>query len=143
MHKRNGLTALRVQRTRKPGRHSDGGGLHLAVSDTGATRGLGSADTVSLAEARLIAADARKAVHAGIDPRAPRTGTVTFGQVADQLFKSKSPEWTNAKHKWQWQRTLQHGFRSCGSVSLSHHHRLHIRKIINKHQPFVRSNNTW
>ena len=36
MHKRNGLTALRVKRARKPGRHADGGGLYLAVSESGA-----------------------------------------------------------------------------------------------------------
>jgi Arm DNA-binding domain len=97
MHKRNGLTALRVKRTRKAGRHSDGGGLYLAVNENGAkswvflwkrhgkrhARGLGP---VSLVEARELAAEARKAVREGRDPRAARTGTVTFGQVADEVL---------------------------------------------------------
>ena len=106
MHKRNGLTALRVKRARQPGRHADGGGLYLAVNENGAkswvfmwkrhgkrrARGLGSAADVSLVEARDAAAEARKAVREGRDPRAARAGTVTFGAVADDLFETLSLE---------------------------------------------------
>ncbi len=121
MHKRNGLTALRVKRLRTAGRHADGSGLYLAVNENGAkswvfmwkrngkrhARGLGSVDTVSLIEARELAAEARKAVREGRDPRAARAGMVTFGQVADELFESLSPSWRNAKHRYQWERALE------------------------------------
>jgi Arm DNA-binding domain len=118
MRKHNGLTALRVKRIRKTGRHADGSGLYLAVSETGAkswifmwkrgrkrhARGLGSVDTVPLVEARQLAAEARKAVREGRDPRAARASTVTFGQVADELFETLSPAWRNGKHRYQWRR---------------------------------------
>jgi integrase len=121
MHKRNGLTALRVKRLRKPGRHADGGNLFLAVNENGAkswvfmwkrhgkrhARGLGSAADVSLVEAREAAAEARKAVREGRDPRAARAGVVTFGAVADELFETLSPSWRNAKHAYQWRRALE------------------------------------
>jgi integrase len=69
----------------KPGRHADGGGLHLLVKESGARSwvyrfmlkgqsrdlGLGSAagaGAISLADARLAAAALRLKVKAGIDP---------------------------------------------------------------------------
>ncbi len=66
------LTAIGVKRA-KPGRHGDGGGLYLVVSDTGSRKwvlrfqvngkrhdiGLGSATSVSLADAREAAEDDR------------------------------------------------------------------------------------
>jgi hypothetical protein len=121
MHKRNGLTALRVKRKHKPGRYGDGGGLYLAVNENEAkswvfmwkrhgkryARGLGSTADVSLLEAREAAAEARKAVREGRDPRAARAGTVTFGAVADELFATLSLKWRNRKHAYQWRRALE------------------------------------
>ncbi len=102
MRKRNGLTARRIKRVRKPGRYGDGGGLYLAVNENRAkswvfmwkrggkrhARGLGSADTVTLIDARDLANEARKAVREGRDPRMVRAETVTFGEIADELFES-------------------------------------------------------
>ena len=66
------LTARQVQTLRKPGRYSDGHGLHLFVQRSGTRswvqrltvpgrgrvdRGLGSVDVVSLAQARAWALD--------------------------------------------------------------------------------------
>src|SRR2546430_8003704 len=73
-HKRSVATA-------RPGRHCDGRGLYLAVSDSGAKKwilrftfnrrvtemGLGNAD-VPLAQARDKAAEARKLIAAGTNP---------------------------------------------------------------------------
>lgn len=86
----NKLTAVKVNALRKaPGRHSDGGGLYLRVTDsddakgqrwvlrftsplTGKVRemGLGSAAAggVSLARARELATEGRATVKAGRDP---------------------------------------------------------------------------
>lgn len=79
----NALTPLAVKNA-KPGRHADGGGLHLLVKDSGARSwvyrftlkgksrdiGLGAAGPggVSLATARDLAAALRLSVKAGIDP---------------------------------------------------------------------------
>ena len=84
----NALTPLEVKNA-KPGRHADGGGLHLLVKESGARSwvyrfmlkgkardvGLGAAsgpETVSLATARDKAAALRLQVKAGVDPLAER-----------------------------------------------------------------------
>lgn len=79
----NVLTPLGVKNA-KPGRHADGGGLHLLVKDTGTRSwvyrfmlngksrdiGLGAAgaDGITLAAARDLASALRLKVRAGIDP---------------------------------------------------------------------------
>ncbi len=83
----NALTPLAVKNA-KPGRHADGGGLHLLVKESGARSwvyrfmlkgkardvGLGAAGPggVSLANARDLAAVLRLKVKAGTDPLAER-----------------------------------------------------------------------
>jgi integrase len=120
--------SARTVATAKAGRHGDGGGLYLVVSDSGAKKwvfrfsfggrvtemGLGSADRVSLAEARGRAIEARKLVAAGINPIEARReaarakeGRQTFGQIADALMASKSAEWRSVKHRAQWRMTLE------------------------------------
>jgi hypothetical protein len=120
------LTA-RTAATSKPGRYGDGAGLYLVVSPSGARKwvyrftfggkvtetGLGSADVVSLAEARDKARDARKLVEGGQNPiEAKRQAAIvearrpTFGAVADALVAAKESEWRNDKHKAQWRTTL-------------------------------------
>lgn len=135
------LTARGVQTTVKPGRHSDGGGLYLVVEartgDDGATHpskrwvfiyrrkrdgrqsemGLGGFAGVSLADARNLAADARKHLAAGRDPIEERRAAETaqrqataprsFGAVAADLMAAKAPGWRNAKHRAQWHMTLE------------------------------------
>ena len=61
------------------------------------------------AEARELAAEARKAVRDGRVPegaRARRTDVPTFGEVADKLIEGKEAGWRNAKHRYQWHQTL-------------------------------------
>jgi integrase len=120
----NKLTA-RAAATTKPGRYGDGDGLWLVVSKTGARKwayrfswsgkvtemGLGSADVVSLAEARSLRDEARKVLASGRNPIEARreAGRVipTFGALADELLEAKQPEWRNAKHAEQWRWSLQ------------------------------------
>lgn len=106
----NALTALAVKNT-KPGRHADGGGLHLLVKESGARSwvyrfmlngksrdiGLGAAGTggVSLAEARDARDALRLKVKAGIDPLEERQqeaakalATAQAERVAGITFKA-------------------------------------------------------
>ncbi|NDB70113.1 MAG: site-specific integrase [Methylocystaceae bacterium] len=122
------LTARKVE-TAKPGRYGDGGGLWLVVSKTLAKKwvyrftiagrvsetGLGPFPTVSLTEARELAAEARKLSSAGVSPvtkkreakaEAIKAIKPTFGKIADDLIAAKSSEWRSAKHKAQWEMTL-------------------------------------
>lgn len=96
----NALTPLAVKNA-KPGRHADGGGLHLLVKDSGArswvyrfmlagkTRdvGLGPADgtgTITLAKARDKADALRVQVKAGTDPLAERQREAAAARAAAQ-----------------------------------------------------------
>lgn len=120
----NRLSARKVQTIREPGRHADGRGLYLQVDASGARRwvfvfqyqgrrkemGLGGFGDVGLAEAREAVDAARKLVRAGINPieerRADRVRGKTFGEVADALMVSMSADWSNKKHRSQWETSL-------------------------------------
>lgn len=98
----NALTPLSVKNA-KPGRHADGGGLHLLVKQTGARSwvyrfmlngksrdiGLGAAGQggMSLANARDEAAALRLKVKAGIDPLVERDMEAAQAQAAQQAAK--------------------------------------------------------
>ncbi len=123
------LSARAVSTLSKRGRHSDGGGLYLSLTDSGGRSwvfmwkvagrrreiGLGSLRDVPLARARDRAAEARRLLAQGSDPLAARskTRTMTFGEAADALVESMSPSWRNEKHRAQWRMTLT---AYCGSI---------------------------
>lgn len=132
MRKSNSLTALGVARETKRGKHPDGGGLYLQVSEWGtkawlfryerANRdrwmGLGPYPLISLAEAREKAVAARKALLAGVDPltakserriaqRVDDAKAMTFDQCAAVYIKSHAAGWKNEKHTAQWTATLK------------------------------------
>jgi integrase len=128
------LTALRVKRA-GPGKHGDGGGVYLVVSDAGSRKwvlriqingrrrdiGLGSASKVTLAEAREAADDMRRAVRRGEDPiaerRRAREITPTFEVAARLVHEENLPSWKNEKHAAQWISTLeQYVFPDIGSL---------------------------
>jgi integrase len=120
-----GLTARKVE-TAKPGKYEDGHGLRLVVSETGARKwvfrymragkrvemGLGSVPSVSLAQAREKAADARRLVKAGKDPVAARRAEQaagadeTFGPFALKLVDTIETGFRNDKHRAQWRTSL-------------------------------------
>ena len=58
-----------------------------------------------------MAADCRRTLAGGGDPIAARKGasisTPTFGAFADQFIEAKGQGWRNAKHRAQWQMTLE------------------------------------
>jgi len=108
-----------------PGRHTDGGGLHLVVSPSGARRwvarltlngerrdfGLGPVHTIGLAEARERAAEYRRATYLGLDPRLDRTkaeGSISFKEAAKRAHEEMVlNSGRNGKHKKQWITTLE------------------------------------
>ncbi len=137
------LNALGVKRQNKPGRYGDGGGLWLQVRDadhkswlfrytsSGRQRqmGLGSLETVSLAEARDAALAARKRLEGGVDPiKAKRQKALeesgsdrsTFREVAELYIAAHKTGWKNPKHAWQWDATLKgHVFPVFGDKSVA------------------------
>jgi len=117
------LTPRKVA-TAGPGKHEDGGGLRLVVSQTGGRKwilrftlhgkrremGLGSLADVGLAEARERAAEYRKQVKRGLDPiaaRRIRPAAPTFTACAARYVRAHRHGWTSAKHARQWVSTLK------------------------------------
>jgi integrase len=135
----NSLTALKVARINEAGRYGDGGGLYLRVAEyrlKGGTlarsknwlfrferdgrerwMGLGSLDTLSLADARAKATDCRKALLEGTDPIDARRSrrhksqldaarTITFKACAERYINAHRKGWKNPVHAAQWPATL-------------------------------------
>jgi integrase len=118
----NKLSARKVETVDEPGRHSDGGGLYLNVTESGGRSwlfmykiggrrremGLGSLRDVPLIQARKFAANARQQLFSGLDPLTARQkpASMTFAEAASALIESMSPAWRNAKHRAQWKMTL-------------------------------------
>src|SRR5258706_15768967 len=111
------LNARKVE-TAKPGKYGDGANLYLVVSKSGSRKwvlrftwrgqpkemGLGSATTVSLADAREKAAAARRSIAAGLNPiehRRRDNGIPKFGEMADNVREALSAGFRNEKHKAQ------------------------------------------
>lgn len=141
----NKLSTRKVETISEKGRYADGGGLYLQVSAEGTKAwlfrftlngkarqmGLGSLNTVSLAEARQEALECRKLLLKGIDPIENRKREKLSRQLA--AVKSKSFEWCsrqyinahetswrNDKHAAQWTSTLERfAFPVFGKVAVS------------------------
>jgi len=108
----------------QPGRYGDGDGLFLVVTASGSKSwvcrvqkhgkrydfGLGGVSKALLARARELVRQARIWVEAGLAPRYERknaAGIPTFSDAAAKVFASHSKNWRNAKHNWQWLRSLE------------------------------------
>jgi len=112
-----------IQTVRKPGLHSDGGGLYLSVSKTGAKSwtyiwikqgkrrqmGLGGLNGVPVDVARAKALKARQLVAQGRDPIKERKRQVvkTFEECAAELINTLKPSWKGKKSLEQWTRTVE------------------------------------
>ena len=117
------LSATKANALRKPGRYTDGAGLHLFVGKTGKKSwvqritvdgkrrdiGLGGFPTVSLAQARKRATDIREAVADGMDPLTEKRkpGKPTLREAAYTVHKDNKPRWRNVKHAAAWIQTLE------------------------------------
>lgn len=131
------LTAAKVKQTTEPGKYYDENGLFLRIKATGAKAwvqklvidgkqrelGLGSAALVSLAEARELARNYRKAAREGRDPIAERrrdSAVPNFAEAVDRVYTLHEPSWRNKKHAAQFRATLdQYVSPVCGQKKIS------------------------
>jgi integrase len=127
----NKLSVLGIGKAGTPGYYGDGGGLWLQVSRSGSKSwvfrftmarkrremGLGSLQTVSLAQARMLARECRSLLLEGKDPLEARNAAkaanalsrarlMTFDQCAAAYIDAHRSGWKNAKHASQWENTL-------------------------------------
>lgn len=131
------LTARGVTTINEPGKYHDGNGLILKVDPSGAKRwiqrvtvkgrrrefGLGSAELVTLSEAREIALDNRRIAHSGLDPleeKKKRQSVPTFAEAARAVHELHLPTWRNPKHAAQFISTLEtYAFPRMGETPVS------------------------
>lgn len=113
----SGLNVRKVQSLIVPGMYGDGGGLYLRVGKSGGRSwilrtvvhgrrrdlGLGSAQLVTLAEARELAIEFRRISRSGGDPTASRKRLVlTFEQATREAHKNLLPSWRSDRHGEIW-----------------------------------------
>ena len=158
----NRLKALDVVRLRA-GLHRDGAGLLLQVvprkdgeglsrswlfrytSPTSGKRrdmGLGSVLSLSLAEARTLAKDARASVASGIDPidvrsaeksqaRLKSARAVTFRKAAASYIVAHRNAWGNDRSEAQWTASLEaYAYPVIGNLPVADIDLAHIRKVL-------------
>lgn len=125
------LTAKEVEKKSTPGLYGDGGGLTLQITKAGVkswlyrymikgkayAMGLGPVHTITLADARQKAAEARKLVIEGgnpleikrqrlLDAEMAKVKLMTFDQCASAYIEAHRAGWKNAKHADQWVNTI-------------------------------------
>ena len=132
--KANDLSALEVNRLKIAGNHAVGGvsGLYLYVNEAQGRSwvlrvmiagkrkhlGLGGYPSVTLAQARDKAREAREKVVKGVDPiqerkvaasalRAHQATRRSFQEVATAYVAFQEAGWKNSKHRKQWTSTLE------------------------------------
>ena len=96
--------------------------------------GLGSYPTVSLTEARSLAAKNKALSAQGINPKTHKekpTIIPTFAEIADTVLEIKNAELTNEKHKAQWRSTLeQYAYPTIGSLPVNQITVDHIHSLL-------------
>ena len=141
------LTAARIRTLKTPGRHGDGDGLHLKISETGARSwilrvvvagkrrdiGLGRYPDVGLAQAREAAAKHRSLIAAGTDPIAEKrkAAVPTFRAAAERTFEANKPRWRNGKHTATWWQSLErHAFPIFGDTPVDQIGREDVLRVL-------------
>jgi hypothetical protein len=136
------LSALTVGKVKKKGLYADGGGLYLQVGITGGkswlfrfmrhgsayAMGLGPLHAVTLAEARLKAADCRKLLASGFNPldakkneqtqaRLAAAKGTTFESCAKAYIEAHKASWRQERHAKQWDQSLaKHAYPVVGKL---------------------------
>jgi integrase len=142
-----------------PGKTNDGAGLYFQISKAGSTSwifrykrdskvrdmGLGPYPTITLAAARLLAADQRRVLAAGGDPLATRDAErearreaqrqlearrVTFEQIATDYLEAHGRSWSANWYRG-WLRKLElYAFPIIGNLSAGEIETAHILKVL-------------
>lgn len=110
-----GVAGLYLQITAKGGKTWI---LRAAMGGRRAEIGLGGFPTVTLAQARDKAREARDKIERGVDPLAERKAAraaltmaarrgLTFSEAASQYLDAKLDAFKNEKHRYQWRATLE------------------------------------
>lgn len=121
------LSAVFVKTVKEPGRYSDGPGGHglsllvkpgwrgrmtkswsqrLRLNGRAFNVGLGSYPVITLARARELALENRRAVAEGVDPRTPPEAVPTFAEAVDKVIAERSASWKNPKTAKRWRSRL-------------------------------------
>ena len=122
------LTDRFIRSVTDPGRYADGGGLYLIVDKCDLTvdkpapakrwallitvrgrrreLGLGGFRSMTLPEARERAADARKAIERGDDPKRPQEPPPAFSEASAAMIKEMAPGWRGRDTETHWKRSL-------------------------------------
>ncbi len=141
------LSATKAKALCKPGRYTDGAGLHLFVGKTGKKSwvqritvdrkrrdiGLGGFPAVSLALARERSAGIRAAVAEGKDPLTEKhkPGMPTLREAAYTVHKDNKPRWRNVKHVAAWIQTLErYAFPMIGSKPIDKIERADVLTVL-------------
>jgi integrase len=148
----NRLTDARVRTSTKRGREPDGAGLYLLVGKGGGKSwifmftlagkrremGLGPYPAISLAKARLKAAECRTAIAEGRDPleEKKRDAVPTFSAAAEQCIASLEKGWRNAHHRRQWRQTIAE---YCGPIASKSVNEIDTSDILRVLQPLWQS----
>jgi integrase len=130
------LTTLKVKHA-GTGRHADGHGLYLLVRESGTRSwvlrmqyagqrrdfGLGPTHDVPLADARILAANLRKAVRSGLDPSFKRRvswkSAPTFEKVTRACYDAMKGAWKDQRHV-SWMSSFErHVFPQIGTKAVT------------------------
>lgn len=152
------LGPLAVQRLSEPGMHAVGGvaGLYLQILPSGGRSwvlratvggrrrdmGLGGFPDVTLAGARDAARRARAMIDEGVDPiedrrarqaalKAASAKVITFKQAAQAYIDAHGDSWRNAKHRQQWENTLEtYAYPKIGALSVRDIEVAHVLSVL-------------
>jgi integrase len=160
------LTALEVKRLDAPGLHAVGTvpGLYLRVLPPPSSAkmwtlrvvvghkrrdlGLGGYPAVTLANVLETAREKRQSVRQGRDPvserraansalRASQQKQITFAQAAKAYIADHEAGWRNAKHAWQWNKSLElYAFPKIGQLDIGDIGMAHVLDVL---QPIWRT----
>ena len=133
LHRLNARSLSRL----KPGRHSDGNGLMLHVRRSGSrswvqrimVQGrrvdlcIGSASLISLADARVKAAENRRIARVGADPRTASSRLVTLTEAAEGAYAERSRQWrggVGGSSARNWRQHMKHIEPRIGRLPVRH-----------------------
>jgi integrase len=151
------LSATKIGRLMKPGRHGDGGGLYLQISKTGVKSwifryeingsehfmGLGPLRAVDIRQAREGARVARACLARKADPLQERARVATekkktklngcrkaFNECAVEYIEHHKNGWKSVKHRKQWESSLKAYALPIGKMFVDEIDTAHVLRVL-------------